>query len=277
MTRIAKADVHTALDRVGQNIKSAAGSDGTTSRADIQAKIKTLSGTEAQLTDRFFRFTDHRDHKAGARITGSDIDKALSYAKDKLVNAYDVNGNGLSKAEVEKMSLTGQLAVKLAGEIKGVAAPSPSEPAGPLAAAFAAAAKNTWYMSESDSQPQFISTKLPAGALTPASVFQAFNQELAQRFDEHTGNLSSYVAVDMSKDFLAEVGADYGSDNGKKNGFELLQQVVDANLTNVVGVRVGPRGSDGKIATDAGAYQLLVVGKTADNKLAGVIFESVET
>mgnify|MGYP003353714158 CR=1 FL=1 len=32
-----------------------------------------------------------------------------------------------------------------------------------------------------------------------------------------------------------------------------------------------------KLATDKGAYELFVVGKTADGKLAGITFESVET
>ena len=283
MTRIAKADVHAALDRVGKHIKDAAGNGGVTSRAEIEAKVKTLSGTEAQLTDRFFRFIDHRDHKPGARITGADVDRAVAYAKRQLISDYDVNQNGLSKSEVAKMSVTGQLAVKLAAEIKGVVAPTPSASSGALAQAFATAAKDTYYVSESDSQPTFITTKLPTGALNAASVYGSFKDVLAKSFDEPTGDLSAYTFEAADKRFLGEVAKDYAdptldsSYHAYGKGFERLQKVVDDNLKDVVAIRVGPKDTDGSLATDRGAYQYLVVGKTKDNKLAGVIFESVET
>jgi hypothetical protein len=283
MTRIAKADVHTTLDRIGQNIKDAAGNNGVTSRAEIAAKVQTLSGTEAQLTDRFFRFIDHRDHKPGARITGADVDRAVAYAKQQLISDYDVNQNGLSKSEVAKMSVIGQLSVKLTAEIKGVAAPTPSPSTSPLAQAFAAAAKDTYYVSETDSQPAFVSTRMPSGTLSAANVYAAFKDELAKAFDEPAGDLSAYTFEAADKGFLGDVAKDYAdptldsSYHDYAKGFARLQGVVDDNLKDVVAIRVGPKDTDGSLATDRGAYQYLVVGKTTDNKLAGVLFESVET
>jgi hypothetical protein len=122
MSRIAKADVNAALQRAATNITSAAGADGRTSRAELKEALKGLTGTEKKLTDVFFKFVDHRDFKKGAQVTASDVSRAVTYAKEKLIAKYDLNNNGLSPAEVKKMSLTGKLSVDLARELKAAAA-----------------------------------------------------------------------------------------------------------------------------------------------------------
>jgi hypothetical protein len=122
MPRIAKTDVHAALERAAKNISDAKTPDGVVSRDNIQDKLGELKGTEQKLTDIFYRFIDHRDHVAGARITQKDIDKAVAYAKEKIVDKYDLNNNGLSQNEIAQMSLTGKLAVELARELKAAAA-----------------------------------------------------------------------------------------------------------------------------------------------------------
>ncbi len=122
MSRIAKADVNRALEIAATRIQDAGGSDGRVSRAEMSAALKGLTGTEKKLADVFFKFIDHRDFKKGAQVTRSDIDRAVTYAKQKLVAKYDLNNNGLSASEVKKMSLTGKLAVDLARELKAAAA-----------------------------------------------------------------------------------------------------------------------------------------------------------
>ncbi|HEY4223027.1 MAG TPA: nuclease A inhibitor family protein, partial [Myxococcota bacterium] len=65
-----------------------------------------------------------------------------------------------------------------------------------------------------------------------------------------------------------------------KNGanFGKLDDVLKQNLTDLQVFKVGPKDdSTGKLGEDQGAYQLFVVGKTSDGKLAGVTFEAVET
>jgi len=118
MPRIAKADVHAALQRAANHIIDAGGSDGRVSRADVQAKTAQLKGTEKELVDIFFRFIDHRDHGAGAQITKADVDKAVAYAKEKMIDKYDLNDNGLSSKEIAEMSRTGKLAVELSQQLK---------------------------------------------------------------------------------------------------------------------------------------------------------------
>ena len=122
MPRIAKTDVNRALEMAANRIQDAAGGDGRTSRAEMKAALANLSGTEKTLTDVFFRFIDNRDFRAGAQVTTADVQRAVTYAKKNLIAKYDLNDNGLSAAEVKKMSLTGQLAVSLARELKAAAA-----------------------------------------------------------------------------------------------------------------------------------------------------------
>lgn len=114
MARLAKHKVHAALEKAAQNILNASGDDPIVSRKDIRTKLKDLTGVEQQLTSIFYRFMDHRDAKPGARITKTDVDGTLAYAKETLVDAYDVNNNGLSAAEIADMSLTARLAVRYA-------------------------------------------------------------------------------------------------------------------------------------------------------------------
>ncbi|MDP1824161.1 MAG: hypothetical protein Q8L48_12990 [Archangium sp.] len=124
MARIAKADVNRALDHVAKQLKVAGGEDGRISRSDVKKALPTLTTAEKKLADIFFKFVDHRDFKAGATVTAKDINKAVAYAKQSLIAKYDLNTNGLSKAEISEMSLTGQRAVDLAKALKaaGVAA-----------------------------------------------------------------------------------------------------------------------------------------------------------
>jgi hypothetical protein len=121
MSRISKSDVYGAFERAAANIVSANSdpkSNSPISRADVKAKLKDLSGTEKSMTDMFYRFVDHRDHREGARVTRSDVSKALAYAKEHMVDSYDKNNNGLSRGEISKMSNTAKLAVKFSQEQK---------------------------------------------------------------------------------------------------------------------------------------------------------------
>jgi len=122
MSRISRSDVTSALQRAATNITRAAGADGRTSRAELKAALTSLTGPEQKLTEVFFRFVDHRDFRAGAQVTKTDIDRAVRYANETLVAKYDLNRNGLSAAEVKSMSLTGKLAVDLARELKAAGA-----------------------------------------------------------------------------------------------------------------------------------------------------------
>ena len=120
MPRIAKADVNRALDTAAKTLIRLGGADGKISRADVKNAIATdrVARREVPLVDIFFKFVDHRDFKEGAQVTAKDVKRAVEYAKTNMVAKYDLNNNGLSDDEIEKMSLTGKRAVDLAKLLK---------------------------------------------------------------------------------------------------------------------------------------------------------------
>lgn len=121
MPNVSRASIAHVLDRAAKALTDAAGTDGRASRADVTKKLKELTGTEKTLVDTFFRSIDHRDATPGAVVTKSDITRALADAKTRLVNAYDLDRNGLSPDERAKMGRVGQLAAELAEAFKSPA------------------------------------------------------------------------------------------------------------------------------------------------------------
>src|SRR4051812_10219105 len=114
MANVSLKSVHQVLDRAAKTLISAGGPDGRASRADVAKKLKEMTGTERALVDTFYRFVDHRDAISGATVTRADVASALKEAKQKLVDAYDLDKNGLAPDEVAKMGKVGQLAAQLA-------------------------------------------------------------------------------------------------------------------------------------------------------------------
>jgi hypothetical protein len=120
-----------------------------------------------------------------------------------------------------------------------------------------------------------------------ASVMSLFEEPLLRAFDEQDRDLKEYVAEAFSdqdsREFLPGLadatGAQdqYEIDNAA--GFGRIKAVFDANMTDVKVFKVGPKDdrNPNELASDQGAYQYIVVGKTAGGKVAGVMFESVET
>lgn len=132
MSRIAKSAVYASFDRAASLLRAAdTGHDGRISRAEVRQALTQLSGTERELVDMFYRFVDHRDAAPYAKVTATDLSKAVAYAKAHMVDTYDVNHNGLSSAEIARMSRTAQLTVELAKETKAAAAAAAATSATP--------------------------------------------------------------------------------------------------------------------------------------------------
>ncbi|MEW5848967.1 MAG: nuclease A inhibitor family protein [Myxococcota bacterium] len=292
MTRIAKKDIHAALNQAAQNIIAAGGSDGRISRADMKAKLKELDGTEKKLTDMFFRFVDHRDFKTGSQVTPSNVKAAVEYAKEHMVNKYDLNNNGLSADEVARMSVTGRLAVNLARALKEAGAVSGSDDntgklsAEKLGRAIAPFTQDAVYMSEGDYNPEFFSVKLDANAtINGKNVMAAMNDTLASFFDQQDGDLSQFTfeayTAQESKDFvdgLSETSPDDDDDiRESAAAFGKITALLQDNLTGIKVFKIGPKDDDGSLATDRGLYAQVVVGRSADGKLTGIILGDVET
>lgn len=249
MTRIAKTQVHAALDRAARNILDARGGDASVSRTEMRHKLKELTGTEKALTDVFFRFVDHRDHVDGARITSTDVKKAVTYAREHLIDKYDLDRNGLSKDEISRMSLTGKLAVDLAKQLKAAAADggTPAS-AGQQARELAKLADGLTYMSESDEPYKAFSVALEKNkALSAANLAAAAH--LPARITLSEQDLGEFWA--SAKDPQVSGDDDVPKYAALEQAFGKLRDVklfVDSNEDNIRSrVYLVGRGEDGSV------------------------------
>ncbi|MCB9638394.1 MAG: hypothetical protein H6727_05720 [Myxococcales bacterium] len=252
MTRVAKSDVHAALARVAQQIVDAGGADGRVSRADMQAKLEGLQGTERALADMFFRFIDHRDHVSGSSVTERDVKAALEYAKEKMIDKYDLNNNGLSKSEISQMSRTGKLAVQLAQELKAVKDTPLSGEA--MAKKFETMASGLYHISESDSAYSAFHLAKPAeGTSTLDAIRASLNLPAdVELYEDHAGTYFDYNIYES------------GLDAGDAAKFQALRSAMEAGLTNLTVVEMGEQVVEGKMFLVGTAPDGSIVGLSAD-------------
>ena len=253
MSRIAKTDVHAALARVAQHIVDAGGGTGQVSRTEMQAKLETLQGTERALADIFFRFVEHRDGVPNNTVTAGEVSKALDYAKEKLLDKYDLNRNGLSKGEISKMSRTGKLAVELAKELKAVKE-TPLKGGEAMSKMFETMASGLYHISESDSPyTAFHLPKPPEGT----SVLDAIRKALdipnnVELYEDHADTYFDYNIHES------------GLEAGDVAKFQALRSAMNANLSNITLVQMGEQVIEGKTFLIGTAPDGSIVGLSAD-------------
>lgn len=257
MPRIAKADVYAVLQRTAKTIVEAGGADGRTSRAEMKKALSGLTGKEKALADVFFKFIDHRDFKSGAQVTKADVQRAVGYAKEKMVAKYDLDNNGLSGSEVKKMSLTGRLAVDVAKALKAAAGGDVT--AASFAKDLAVMTKNIrfdYYGSEADDAWKPFTANLN-GALTKASFSAALNLP---------GGPEGEVTERSAKEFFAEMAdtsddAPLGSDQERAD-YKKLGEAMFKHLKDVKVFLVG--------ADEVVQGKVYLCGRAPDGKLVGV-------
>jgi hypothetical protein len=59
--------------------------------------------------------------------------------------------------------------------------------------------------------------------------------------------------------------------------FAKITRGLHDNLTDLKVVKIGPKEGDGSLASAGGLYAKLIIGRTADGKVAGILLGSVET
>lgn len=112
----------------------------------------------------------------------------------------------------------------------------------------------------------------------------ALEGPLKKMFETTTLNdatFEAYTAAE-SKSFvngLSETSVDdddFIRDSAK--AFGSITDLLKANLTDIKVFKIGPKDDrTGKLATDQGLYARVVIGRTADGKVAGIILGDVET
>lgn len=262
MARLSKQQVHAALDRAANNILDARGDDPFVSRKDIRLKLNTLSGVEQQLTSIFYRFMDHRDHKPGARITEADVRNTLAYAKEKLIDKYDVNNNGLSKAEIAEMSLTARLAVRLARMMLEEQAAGADTSTAKIVESLKALGEGLYFpawANESDAFLRVFQREAKLERLTRESFRDTLGLDLTDRaeavyfFQQGVEELS----------WIFENYEDFEADADQEK-FQTLLDFMIANLRDITHIIVGEDG----LRSDS-EYPVYLVGIAPEGDLVG--------
>lgn len=144
-----------------------------------------------------------------------------------------------------------------------------------LGKALAPSLKGLQYMSEGDSDVTFVSVADKAGkGLTPANVLALFQKQLKA---EQEDSASLVAEIDSAKESAKALAPSDDAEDPDAPKWNAAFKLLKDNLTDVRFVKVGPKDAKGKLATDQGLYSVFLVGKTADGKIAGLHYTSVET
>ena len=117
MARISHLKPMQAYDHIADLLKDAAGADGIVSKKDAKKLVNDLKaegrGTEAVAAENLFKMMDAFNDQPGQRVTGYDMKLTRSFVQKKMLENRDINHNGYSRAEIDKMSPTGKALVEL--------------------------------------------------------------------------------------------------------------------------------------------------------------------
>jgi hypothetical protein len=145
------------------------------------------------------------------------------------------------------------------------------------------------YMSESDYSPEFVSGELPAGHdLNGHNVMTSFNGPLTKLFEGNDpafpgGYTAEAYSAKDAKAFIEDLRTDNRDEppdeiTESASAFGFITRALEANLTDIKVYKIGPKeAGSNKLATDQGLYAQVIVGRTADGKIAGIMMGDVET
>lgn len=260
-------------------VRNAAGKDGKLSVSEAK-KIAGRTGAPALFADNALNFLAAKGQKS------VDVEKLIASGyKYAYALADKVAGKDGRVSQADAKKLPADLQADFA-HLRGLdAMETPKASAAKVASSMESAMKGITYMSESDYPFTAISAANPGKKpVSGELVFSQFKGPIEELFKDDVNEVKykdmAFEATD-GKAFLAErTKADDPSDPDQvkqAKAYQNLLKFVDANLTDVRVVKVGPKDEDGSLASDQGLYGLLLVGRTSDGKLAGLITGSVET
>ncbi len=234
--------------------------------SELKAALKGKSKAESQAALGTFASVVAYTHGDPSR---AELTKHLKNFL-KAVKGADTDGNAT-------LSLTELRTLKNRGQERLVELASANAAAvDPLEFRLNHAAKDATWVSESDSVPTFVSTSdVFTGAITGAKVMSAFEGEIENAAGAELTFEKRNVA-EFWTDVTTPEAPNVFSSSSYAAGWKTLREAIAQTLSEVALFKVGPKeGSE--LATDAGSYTFLLVGRTEVGKLAGVKFESVET
>lgn len=251
MPRISNDTPMKAYDHVQKLLEKAGRRDGVVSRDDAKKLVQDLQkegrGTEALAAENIFKMIDARDAQPGNRVTGYDLKKDRSFVESKMLENRDIDGNGLARSEIEKMSTTGRALVELGRFLDldtaagRVAHATPERGLYHVAGMIRAASKHDLITSRADAD-KYADRLMGEGRGTEALAFRTFFSFIDHRDDRVGGRITDAditKAVDYASRSLLE-NKDQTGDGYSKNeiakfstsakAFLLLGQMIEAGL-----------------------------------------------
>lgn len=136
------ADLHDALEKSGYILRSASGQDKFISQKDIEEKLNQLEGAERAVVAALYQLLREYKNDSAARITWTDLQKALPLFKDRIITQFSLAGKPLSaeaRLKISSLLSSAPLAAEsLLDYALDLTTPSPSN----LAAELGVLAKN---------------------------------------------------------------------------------------------------------------------------------------
>jgi len=157
-----------------------------------------------------------------------------------------------------------------------------------LEKAFVEAAKGAIFMSEADYSPEFISASFSQDeAVSLESIKEALNPTVLAFFKKEKSELTEKTmafelsSAEETKQLLVGL-AEAPEDGGdvyreSAEAWARVKVLLDKNLTDVTAVKIGSMDDNGELAMDYGLYCYIIVGKTVDGQIAGLLVGVVET
>jgi Nuclease A inhibitor-like protein len=263
-------------------VRNAAGKDGRLSVAEAK-KIASQSGAPALFADNALNFLAAKGQKS------VDVEKLIASGYNYAYALADkVAGKDGKISQADAKKLPADLQADFA-HLRGLDAMEPPKAASAakVASSMASAMKGLTYMSESDYPFTAISAANPdKKPMSGALVFSQFKGAIEELFKD---DVNEVKYKDMAFEGGAKDGLDFITEKTtaedpsdpdqvkEAKAYQNLLKIVNANLTDVRVVKVGPKDEDGSLASDQGLYGLLIVGRTRDGSLAGLMTGSVET
>ena len=142
------------------------------------------------------------------------------------------------------------------------------------------------FMSESDYPVVPFAIENPTGQVDATTVMRRLAPALTADIFQRVTNFRTEVVAEAwtkaeSHRWLSELSEPYiGMDDEQRptmRAFANIATVLEDNLKDVRIVKLGEPDRNGNLSHDSGLYAYAAVGQTADGKLAGVYFGSVET
>ncbi|MBL9038232.1 MAG: hypothetical protein JNG84_06960 [Archangium sp.] len=268
--------------------------DGSVTTAEVKKYAKGLSNGKA-VENALVTLTSYalNAQGGGTKVKVAGVTKRVNDVLESIT-ARDANKNGKIDLGKELTRANTLKTFQALAELANARAAAPAKlTAAQLGSAMKPLFKDANFSSESDYAPLFVSGALPGGKITGAAVVDALKKPLGDFMKEDfditglfkNGNLADGAIEELkdSKKFIAGL-EEYHVDEDPNfqpspEAFKKLNAVMKQGLTDVKVFYFGQKDdvNPNEVDGSPGLCCFLVVGKTSDGKVAGMLLGAVHT